>query len=202
MWFDVEWFMLCRNLNVVRCDILLSCSGDWDVECITHCDSISHLITSLPPHFTLHHSTSNTISEIPNHSTFGLVRPFLTLSFHITVTSTSCSTLFHFTKPYFKSHHLGQKNKCYWPEWREYHLQYVTKRSPCCVLRLGRLTERGCFLGDARGICGERLFQGFWTNRNGSVVFEKIFVGWWPLNFNRTATSVDFHTVPELWFWW
>ena len=43
--------------------------------------SISHLITSLPPHFTLHHSTSNPISDIiPNHSTFH-VGPFLNISY-------------------------------------------------------------------------------------------------------------------------
>ena len=47
----------------------------------------------------------------------------------------------------------------------EYRLQYVTKRSQCCIL-LDRLTERdcwGCFLGDGREVCGERHFQEFWT---------------------------------------
>ena len=39
------------------------------MECITHGHCISHLVT-LPPHFTLHHSTSNAISDIPSHTTF------------------------------------------------------------------------------------------------------------------------------------
>ena len=45
-------------------------------------------------------------------------------------------------------------------EWKEYHLQYIAKRSQCCIL-LDRLTERdcwGCFLGNGREVCGE-----FWT---------------------------------------
>ena len=51
----------------------------------------------------------------------------------------------------------------------EYRLQYVTKRSQCCIL-LDRLTERdcwGCFLGDGREICGERLkfFRNFGQKR-------------------------------------
>ena len=54
-----------------------------------------------------------------------------------------------------------ERKCCHCPERREYRLQYVTKRSQCCVL-LDRLTERdcwGCFLGDGRAVCGgERLF--------------------------------------------
>ena len=66
-----------------------------------------HHITLRPPHFTLHHSTSNAISGIiPNHTTFH-VTSFLTIS-HISYrTSTSRGTLFHFAIPYFKSHHIG-----------------------------------------------------------------------------------------------
>ena len=32
---------------------------------------------------------------------------------------------------------------CHCPERMEYHLQYLTKQSQCCVL-LDRLTEKGC----------------------------------------------------------
>ena len=63
LWFDVKYCWA---------------GGDW---CGMWPCSISHLITSLPPHFTLHHSTSNTISDIiPNHSTFH-VGPFLNISY-------------------------------------------------------------------------------------------------------------------------
>ena len=34
------------------------------MECITHCHCMSHLTTSLPPHFISRHSTSNAISDI------------------------------------------------------------------------------------------------------------------------------------------
>ena len=80
MWFDVKY--------------------SWDVECITCCHCISHLIASLP-HFTLHHSTSNTISDIPNHTTFHIT------PFHITGYKpyfTSCITAYyyiHHTTPSF-----------------------------------------------------------------------------------------------------
>ena len=73
---------------------------------------------------------------------------------------------------------------CHCSKRRECHLQYVTKRSRCCIL-IDRLTERGCwgcFLGDGRGVCGERLFQGFgqkWKVITGTVVFQRIFVKWW-----------------------
>ena len=74
-----EMYGRCAVQEMCRCEILLSCGGDW-CGMYTPC-SISHLITSLPPHFTLHHSTSNTISDIiPNHSTFH-VGPFLNISY-------------------------------------------------------------------------------------------------------------------------
>ena len=89
------------KLNVVRCEILLSYSGR-DVECITHC--ISHLVTSRPPHFTLHYSTSNAAISgiIPNHTTFH-VTPFLTIS-HISYRTSTSSPL---CIPYLKSHILA-----------------------------------------------------------------------------------------------
>ena len=64
---------------------------------------------------------------------------------------------------------LKEQKCCCCPEQRKYHLQHVTKWSQCCIL-LDRLTERGCwgcFLGDGRDICGEWLFQGFWTGMEG-----------------------------------
>ena len=99
MW-DVVWCAVPK-LNVVRCEILLSYSGR-DVECITHC--ISHLVTSRPPHFTLHYSTSNAAISgiIPNHTTFH-VTPFLTIS-HISYRTSTSSPL---CIPYLKSHILA-----------------------------------------------------------------------------------------------
>ena len=76
---------------------------------ITHCLCICHLVTSLLPHFTLHHSTSNTISGIiPNHTTVHVAPSFLNISRILYHTSTSPrSTLFHFAIPYFKSPHVS-----------------------------------------------------------------------------------------------
>ena len=75
------------------------------LERVTHCHCIvSHPITLLP-HFTLHHSTSNTISDIiPNHTT---VPHHTIIHHHITPAPQSRSTLFHFAIPCFKSHHIG-----------------------------------------------------------------------------------------------
>ena len=82
MWFDVT----CYWVVVVIC-------GRYNHIAIASRTS-SHYHHS----FTLHHSTSNTISDIiPNHTTFH-VTPYRT--------STSRSTLFHFAIPYFKSHHI------------------------------------------------------------------------------------------------
>ena len=77
MWCVIWWY--CVEFCDMWCAVLCrKCRGWmwnvnlwwWDVECITHGHCISHLIT-LPPHFTLHHSTSsNTISDIPSHTTF------------------------------------------------------------------------------------------------------------------------------------
>ena len=70
------------------------------MECITRCHCISHLIT-LPPHFTLHHSTSsNTISDIPSHTTFQVTPSSVLTISHISYHNTSRSTLFHFAIPY------------------------------------------------------------------------------------------------------
>ena len=77
IWFDVKY--------------RLSCGGAGDVECI-HI-AILHLITSLP-HFSLHHSTSNTISDIiPHHI------PRHTISHHISLAPLAahyslCNTIF------------------------------------------------------------------------------------------------------------
>ena len=38
---------------------------------------------------------------------------------------------------------IQQKKCCHCPERKDYRLQYVTKRSQCCIL-LDRLTERDC----------------------------------------------------------
>ena len=70
------------------------------MECITHGHCISHLVT-LPPHFTLHHSTSNAISDIPSHTTFQVTPSSVLTISHISYhTNTSRSTLFHFAIPY------------------------------------------------------------------------------------------------------
>ena len=66
----------------------------------------------IPPHFTLHHSTSNTISDIiPNHTTFH-VRPFLAISHILYHTNTSipfCNTIFQIAlyRPHYASHHMS-----------------------------------------------------------------------------------------------
>ena len=66
----------------------------------------------IPPHFTLHHSTSNTISDIiPNHTTFH-VRPFLTIShisYHTNTSIPFCNTIFQIAlyRPHYASHHMS-----------------------------------------------------------------------------------------------
>ena len=103
MWNDVRCGMVCCARNVVRCEILLSC-GMYNTLPL-------HLapITTLPPHFALHHSTSNTVTisgiQVTPHW-FHITSSVLTIT-HISYHSTSCSTLFHFAIPYFKSHHIG-----------------------------------------------------------------------------------------------
>ena len=90
MWYGV----LCRKCRGWMWNINL---WWWDVECITRGRCISHLIT-LPPHFTLHHSTSNAVWHSKPHHIPS--RQFLTIS-HISYrTNTSRSTLFHFAIPY------------------------------------------------------------------------------------------------------
>ena len=83
------------------------------MESITHCHCISHLVASLPLHFTLHHSTSNTVSDIiPNHTTFHVRPSFLTIT-HISYrTNTSiplCNTIFQIAlyRPHYASHHIS-----------------------------------------------------------------------------------------------
>ena len=67
----------------------------------------------IPPHFTLHHSTSNTVSDIiPNHTTFHVRPSFLTIT-HISYrTNTSiplCNTIFQIAlyRPHYASHHIS-----------------------------------------------------------------------------------------------
>ena len=66
----------------------------------------------IPPHFTLHHSTSNTISHIiPNHTTFH-VRPFLTIShisYHTNTSIPFCNTIFQIAlyRPHYAAHHMS-----------------------------------------------------------------------------------------------
>ena len=89
MWNDVRC-VLCRKCGLMTyCEV---CGEMWNV---THCHCI------IPPHFTLHHSTSKTISDIPNRTTFHVTPSLLTISHQ------HRSTLFHFAVPYFKSHHIG-----------------------------------------------------------------------------------------------
>ena len=86
-----------------------------------------------------------------------------------------------------------EEQKCHCPKRRECHLQYVTKRSRCCIL-IDRLTERGCwgcFLGDGRGVCGERLFQGFWTEMEGYK---------WDRSFSKDFCQVMAFSR-EIWRW-
>ena len=100
VWCEMWYGVLCQKCGLMW--KLLSCGGEmWNVYHIAP----HHII---PPHFTLHHSTSNTISDIiPNHTTFH-VWPFLTISHFIshqhlysilqyyisncTVSATLCST--------------------------------------------------------------------------------------------------------------
>ena len=114
MWSDVRCGMVCCAGNVVRCEILLSGSR-WDVECITHCHCISHLIASHYGHHILYciishqtpslalfqttpHSTSHHHSS-PSH-TFHiapapLAEHYSTLQYHIsnhTISATLCIT--------------------------------------------------------------------------------------------------------------
>ena len=96
---EMWWDMVCCARNVVWCEVLLSCSGEMWNWCITHCHCISRLVTSLrPPHFTLHHSTSNAIVALFQTTAFH-VTPFLTISYLSYRTSTSRSALVHFALP-------------------------------------------------------------------------------------------------------
>ena len=70
---------------------------------------------------------------------------------------------------------------CHCPERREYCLQYVTKCSQCCVLldRLMKGIAGVVFLEIGERFVENNFFKDFgqkWKVRNGTVVFQKIFV--------------------------
>ena len=82
----------------------------WDVACITRCHCISHLIT-LPPHFTLHHSTSNAVSGIipnhtiiPHHITPTPLAQYSTLQYHISKLPHVSATVMHPVAPHLALH--------------------------------------------------------------------------------------------------
>ena len=95
MMWDVVW---CAVPEMCRFDV--KCC--WDVEYITHCHCIWHII---PP--SLHCIIPHQTPSLTLFQTIHVTPSFLTVS-HISYhTSTSRSTLFHFAIPYFKSHRIG-----------------------------------------------------------------------------------------------
>ena len=70
---------------------------------------------------------------------------------------------------------------CHCPEAER--ISFTTRNKAVSVqVLLNRLIERGCygFLRDGREVCGERLFQGFWTEMEGSK---------WKVRFSKTDKS-------------
>ena len=68
--------MVCCTGNAV-----VWCENCWAV--VVRCGMYKHIAPHhiIPPHFTLHHSTSNTVSDIiPNHTTFHVSPSFLTIT--------------------------------------------------------------------------------------------------------------------------
>ena len=89
LWFDVKYCWAVVGTDVECIHLVASRTSLHHYHHILHC-IIPHQTPSLTLFQTTPHSTSDHFS-----------------TFHIAVTSTSCSALFHFTIPYFKSHHLG-----------------------------------------------------------------------------------------------
>ena len=82
------------------------CQKWFDVECITHCHCISHLIASLPPHFIVHHSIPYLTFQATPHST-DVTPSFLTISnqYHSHQTIPLCNTILQIA-PYWPHHIL------------------------------------------------------------------------------------------------
>jgi len=77
------------------------------VECITHCHCISHLTTSLPPHFISRHSTSNPISDIfqttPHSMSHHHSSPYHTFRITAPLAAHYSTLQYHISK----SHHIA-----------------------------------------------------------------------------------------------
>ena len=113
MWCLIWWYW-CQMWNR-WCDVWYGvlCRKHWAVVVICGMYNTLPLHRApryiIPPHFTLHHSTSNTVSDIdpklrhiPRHTSIARHITHFILHQHLLQ-----HTLFPFAIPYFKSHHIG-----------------------------------------------------------------------------------------------